>query len=180
MVLARTKRAASELSQQIRDGIFEKEYQAVLHGIPAAPAGTLRDLLYRNKPERKTYVVSEPGRDVQEAILNYEVLSRTPDFSKVRNELAQREVDEEAVVIALLTKEGLSGAAYAISGARALRSSCITGVVVHMIGGILGMLAVLALTIVGAEEILTPVNILLYDLIWLVPALLFTEWTRSV
>ena len=87
MVLARTKRAASELSQQIRDGIFEKEYQAVLHGIPAAPAGTLRDLLYRNKPERKTYVVSEPGRDVQEAILNYEVLSRTPDFSKVRIEL---------------------------------------------------------------------------------------------
>ena len=61
-----------------------------------------------------------------------------------------------------------------------LRSSCITGVVVHMIGGILGMLAVLALTIVGAEEILTPVNILLYDLIWLVPALLVTEWTRSV
>ena len=44
----------------------------------------------------------------------------------------------------------------------------------------LGMLAVLALTIVGAEDILTPVNILLYDLIWLVPALLVTEWTRSV
>ena len=42
------------------------------------------------------------------------------------------------------------------------------------------VLAVLALTIVGAEEILTPVNILLYDLIWLVPALLVTEWTRSL
>ena len=87
MVLARTKRAASDLSQQIRDGIFHKEYTAVLHGIPDAPAGTLVDLLARDKAERKTYVVTEPGKDVQEAILNYEPLSRTEQFSKVRIEL---------------------------------------------------------------------------------------------
>ena len=87
MVLARTKRAASDLSQQIRDGIFHKEYQAVLHGTPDTEQGTLVDLLARDKAERKTYVVTEPGKDVQEAILNYEVLARTPDFSKVRIEL---------------------------------------------------------------------------------------------
>ena len=87
MVLARTKRAASDLSGQIRDGIFNKEYQAVLHGTPDADRGTLVDLLARDKAERKTYVVSEPGKDVQEAILNYELLGRTPDFSKVRIEL---------------------------------------------------------------------------------------------
>ena len=87
MVLARTRRAASDLSQQIRDGIFHKEYQAVLHGIPAEPRGTLRDLLWRSKPERRTYVVTEPGKDVQEAILHYEVLAQTADLSKVRIEL---------------------------------------------------------------------------------------------
>ena len=87
MVLARTKRAASELSQQIRDGIFHKEYQAVLHGCPSSPSGTLTDLLWRSKPERKTYVVTEPGKDVQEAILNYEVLAQTDAFSRVRIEL---------------------------------------------------------------------------------------------
>ena len=87
MVLARTKRAASDLSQQIRDGIFHKEYQAVLHGCPDSPAGTLTDLLWRSKPERKTYVVTEPGKDVQEAILNYEVLAQTDAFSRVRIEL---------------------------------------------------------------------------------------------
>ena len=87
MVLARTKRAASDLSQQIRDGIFHKEYTAVLHGSPAAPNGTLVDLLARDKAERKTYVVTEPGKDVQEAILHYELLDRTADFSKVRIEL---------------------------------------------------------------------------------------------
>ena len=87
MVLARTKRAASDLSAQIRDGIFHKEYTAVLHGSPAVPLGTLVDLLARDKAERKTYVVTEPGKDVQEAILNYEILAQTDEFSKVRIEL---------------------------------------------------------------------------------------------
>ena len=87
IVLARTRRAASDLSAQIRDGIFRKEYQAVLHGAPSAPAGTLIDLLARDKAERKTFVVTEPGKDVQEAILNYEVLDSGTDFSKVRIEL---------------------------------------------------------------------------------------------
>ena len=87
MVLARTKRAASDLSAQIREGIFHKEYTAVLHGTPFESQGTLRDLLARDKAERKTYVVTEPGKDVQEAILNYEVLGKTADFSKVRIEL---------------------------------------------------------------------------------------------
>ena len=87
MVLARTKRAASDLSGQIRDGIFHKEYQAVLHGTPAEARGTLRDLLARDKAERKTYVATEPGKDVQEAILHYEVLSEAAEFSKVRIEL---------------------------------------------------------------------------------------------
>lgn len=87
MVLARTKRAASDLSQQIRDGIFHKEYTAVLHGSPNAPQGTLTDLLARDKSERKTYVVTEPGKDVQDAILNYEVQGQTDFFSKVRIQL---------------------------------------------------------------------------------------------
>ena len=84
MVLARGAKAASELSRQIREDEFEKEYLAVLHGIPEAPSGTLVDLLLRNKPERKTYVVTEPGKGVQEAILDYEVLAVADGFSKVR------------------------------------------------------------------------------------------------
>lgn len=87
MVLARTKKSASELSRQIMAGDFDKEYLAVIHGIPEAAAGTLRDLLLRNKQERKTYVVTEPGKDIQEAILNYRVLSGTDTLSKVRIEL---------------------------------------------------------------------------------------------
>lgn len=87
MVLARTNKSASELSRQIREGEFCKEYLAVLHGVPAEEKATLRDLLLRSKEEKKTYVVTEPGKNVQEAILNYEVLSKTAEFSKVRIEL---------------------------------------------------------------------------------------------
>ena len=87
MVLARTNKSAAELSRQIREDLFEKEYLAVLHGVPAEDTGTLRDLLLRNKAERKTYVVQEPGKDVQEAILNYRLLSRTETMSKVAIEL---------------------------------------------------------------------------------------------
>lgn len=84
MVLARSSSAASELSRQIREDLFEKEYLAIIHGIPEEKTATLRDLLLRNKPERKTYVVTEPGKGVQEAILDYEVLSETESLAKVK------------------------------------------------------------------------------------------------
>ena len=86
MVLARSKKAASELSRQIREGEFQKEYMAVVHGT-TQPAETLRDLLLRNKAERKTYIVLEPGKDVQEAILHYQTLNTRNDLSRVRIQL---------------------------------------------------------------------------------------------
>ena len=86
MVLARTKKSAAELSRQIREDQFQKEYLAVVHGTPDE-SGTFRDLLLRSKEERKTYIVSEPGKDVQEAILHYRVLSRKDGLSRVRIQL---------------------------------------------------------------------------------------------
>lgn len=83
MVLARTQEAASELSRQIREGEFDKEYQAVLHGRPEAESGLYRDLLLRDKRERKTYVVTEPGKGVQEARLEYRILGEAEGLSRV-------------------------------------------------------------------------------------------------
>lgn len=83
MVLARTAQAASELSRQIREGEFDKAYLAVVHGCPEAQEGTYTDLLLRDKRERKTYVVTQTGKGVQEAILDYRVLGAVEGFSKV-------------------------------------------------------------------------------------------------
>ena len=49
-----------------------------------------------------------------------------------------------------------------------------------MIGGILGLLIMLALAVLGESALLTPVNLLAFELVWLVPGLLISEWTRAV
>ena len=86
MVFARSAKMAAELSRQIREDEFQKEYLAVVRGQPK-DEDRLVDLLLRNKEERKTYIVTQPGKDVQEAILTYQVQSRTEAFSRVRIQL---------------------------------------------------------------------------------------------
>lgn len=87
MVLARNAESASELSRQIREDSFEKEYVAVIHGRPEKDSGRLTDLLLRNKQEKKTYVVTEPGKGVQEAILTYKTEATAGERTKVRIQL---------------------------------------------------------------------------------------------
>ena len=97
-----------------------------------------------------------------------------------RTELASRQIDGDAFASALTTREDLTSFAYAISGARALRVSAVLGTVIHVLGGLLGMVIMLALAYLGSAELLTPTNVLLYQLVWLLPGLLVTEWTRAV
>jgi len=84
MVLARNAKAASELSRQIREDEFEKEYLAVIHGKPEKPEGTLTDLLYRDKARRMTMVAAEPAKGVQEAILDYDLINHRQGMSRIR------------------------------------------------------------------------------------------------
>lgn len=84
MVLARNAKAASELSRQIREDEFEKEYMAVVHGCPEESSGTLRDLLGRDKARKMTFVAQEMAKGVQEAILDYSMLCSAQDMSRVR------------------------------------------------------------------------------------------------
>lgn len=86
MVLARNARAASELSRQIREDAFEKEYLAVVYGDPGE-AGTLTDLLFRDKARKMTMVTQELDKGVQEAILHYQRIATTDALSKVQIEL---------------------------------------------------------------------------------------------
>ena len=94
--------------------------------------------------------------------------------------LQQHPIDPDEPVLALTTREELVSAAYAITGARALRQAIKLGVIIHLIGGILGLVIMLVLGYLGRTELLTPSNILLYQLIWAVPGLLVTEWARIV
>ncbi|MGM9589572.1 MAG: hypothetical protein ACI3V0_05300 [Faecousia sp.] len=104
---------------------------------------------------------------------------RFPDQEQ-RSTLSVYSADPETSALALATRDDLAGFAYAVSGARALRTSCCLGVAIHLVGGILGMLIMAALAYLGTTELLTPSHVLLYQLVWMIPGLLITEWTRTV
>jgi len=94
--------------------------------------------------------------------------------------LAEKKPGEDAAVLALTTQEGLAPAAYAITGSRAVRTAWKLGLVIHLLGGILGLLIMAALAILGNTELLTPLNILAYQLVWMVPGILVTFWPRTI
>ena len=102
-----------------------------------------------------------------------------PDY-EMGTLLSRFHPDPEEPVLAITTREELISAAYAVTGARALRQSTKLGVTIHLIGGILGLVIMLVLGYLGSTELLTPTNVLLYQLIWAVPGMLVTEWTRVV
>lgn len=83
MVLARSRKAAQLLSEQVADRRFEKEYLAVVQGTPSSSEGEFRDLLGRDKARRITYVAQAPGKEVREAVLQYRLLEVRDGFSLV-------------------------------------------------------------------------------------------------
>ncbi|MBE6950742.1 MAG: hypothetical protein E7451_05320 [Ruminococcaceae bacterium] len=98
-----------------------------------------------------------------------------------REKLASwKPAEESCVPCALTTQEGLTGGAFAITGARSLRTASIVGAAIHILGGLVGLGAVLALTMTGRVDLLTPANLLLLELVWAVPGLLVSEWTRNM
>ena len=74
IVYARTRDAAAALSALIAARRMEKEYLAVVEGIPEAESGVLRDLLYHDCSRNKSYVVQRPRKGVKEAALRYRLL----------------------------------------------------------------------------------------------------------
>lgn len=70
VVVARTSKAASRLSAQIRDGSVEKQYLAVVEGRPAKDFALLENNLVRDG--RKSRIVSAPQPGSQIARLKYD------------------------------------------------------------------------------------------------------------
>lgn len=99
---------------------------------------------------------------------------------ETRRALSARKSSAEDIPLALSTRDELVGAVYPITGANALFTACRLGMLIHMLGGIVGMVIMFALAFQGSTELLTPTHVLLYQLIWMVPGVLVTEWARTV
>jgi 23S rRNA pseudouridine1911/1915/1917 synthase len=83
MVFARSRMAASILSQQVRERRFSKEYLAVAEGVLPEKEGRMEDLLVRDTYAEKTLVAAAPGKDVQPAALRCRVLAELDGLSLV-------------------------------------------------------------------------------------------------
>jgi 23S rRNA pseudouridine1911/1915/1917 synthase len=84
MVFAKTSKAASRLSDQIRTRTFKKTYLAVVRGIPQNRKCTLRDYLLKDNSTNMVTVVKEGTRESKEAILDYEVLKSDSGLSLLK------------------------------------------------------------------------------------------------
>lgn len=84
MVFAKTARAASSLSDAIREGAFHKEYLAILTGRPPEAEGILEHLLYYDRKRGKAFPVKRARGGVRLARLRYRVLAEKDGAVLVR------------------------------------------------------------------------------------------------
>lgn len=74
MVFAKTSKAASRLSEQIRQNIWKKQYLAVVDGVPKQKSGVLEDHLVKNEATNEVYVSKKENPKAKFARLSYETL----------------------------------------------------------------------------------------------------------
>ena len=79
MVYARTPEAAARLSACVQSRTLQKEYLALVHGVPTPSADRLCDLLFHDRIRNKTFVVDRPRKGVKDAILDYTVVKTWED-----------------------------------------------------------------------------------------------------
>ena len=74
MVFAKTSKAASRLSEQVREKIFKKRYLVIVDGKLEKEKGIFQDYLLKNERANISKVVKEGTKNSKFAELDYEVL----------------------------------------------------------------------------------------------------------
>lgn len=74
MVYAKTPTAAAKLSAAVQARELKKEYLAVVRGAPDPECGEMRDLLFHDRRQNKTFVVDRARAGVKEALLEYDTI----------------------------------------------------------------------------------------------------------
>ena len=87
MIFGKTSKAASRLSNEFRLNTVDKTYYAIVRGSHLKEKDTLTDYLYKNRDKNKVYVVDASHKKGKKAVLHYEVLAKTSDFSLLKIKL---------------------------------------------------------------------------------------------
>lgn len=81
MVFAKTSKAASRLSEEVRAKIFQKTYLVVANGKMEKESGLLEDYLLKNERNNMSKVVKEGTKNSKLASLDYEVLKYNDEIN---------------------------------------------------------------------------------------------------
>ena len=81
MIFAKTSKAASRLSNQVREKVFKKKYLAVVDGKIEKQKGTLEDCLYKDERNNISKVVNKNKKNAKFAKLDYKVIK----YNEVKN-----------------------------------------------------------------------------------------------
>ncbi|SJZ33927.1 23S rRNA pseudouridine1911/1915/1917 synthase [Anaerorhabdus furcosa] len=87
VVFAKTSKAASRLSEQVRTHQFKKIYHAVICNGHFKESGTLVDYLVKDEKRNMVKVSNEKDSKAKKAILHYHILKQKNDLSYVEIEL---------------------------------------------------------------------------------------------
>lgn len=89
MVFAKTSKAASRLSEEVRSKSMQKHYLAIVNGKMEKEKDTLVDFLWKDEKKNTSYVVKEGKKNSKRAELDYEVLKydKKEDLSLVKIDL---------------------------------------------------------------------------------------------
>lgn len=81
MVFAKTSKAASRLSEQVRTKQMKKKYLVIADGKFEAQSGTWQDYLLKNERLNTSKVVNEQTKNSKLAVLDYEVLKYNEEIN---------------------------------------------------------------------------------------------------
>ena len=81
MVFAKTSKAASRLSEQVRDKQIYKKYLCIVDGKLEKEKDTWKDFLLKNEKNNMSKVVTEGTKNAKEAILDYEVIKYNEEIN---------------------------------------------------------------------------------------------------
>jgi 23S rRNA pseudouridine1911/1915/1917 synthase len=87
MVFAKTSKAASRLSEQLRTRSLGKVYLAVVHGTPQPREARLEHYLTKDRAANMVQAVNPSTKDAKQAILKYQVLETEKGYSLVQVQL---------------------------------------------------------------------------------------------
>lgn len=76
IVVVKNVRAASRISEQLRERTVTKTYWAMVNGVPETESGTWTDWMRKIPDEAKSEIVDEDHEDAKQAVLRFRLLAK--------------------------------------------------------------------------------------------------------